>query len=211
MGLTARAHKHAPSKEKPMATDPLQRFIDEVPSAWGPLSTETVSRIRGLLARLAQAPATEPWVAALRQDHPESRELHRDPEHGFLLLAHVERKGRTRPPHDHGRGWVIYAVLSGEMEMGTFARIEDPEAGPRLVKREACTLRAGDVRVYLPGDIHDTRHLTDEVLVLRFTSRDLAQEEREGWLTRYALGSERVYTRRVEAAAGSSPISTRCS
>lgn len=169
-----------------MLNDSLQRFIHETRSTWGPLSTALASGIRRHLGELAQAPADEDWLAALLRDHPETRELHRDPDHGFLLLAHAERQGHQRPPHDHGRGWVVYAVLRGEMEMGTYARIEDPATGARLVKRESYTLRPGDARVYLPGDIHDTRYLTGEVLVLRFTSCDLAVEEREGWLKRYA-------------------------
>ena len=169
-----------------MPNDSLQRFIHETRSTWGPLSTALASGIRQDLGELAQAPADEDWLAALLRDHPETRELHRDPDHGFLLLAHAERQGHQRPPHDHGRGWVVYAVLRGEMEMGTYARIEDPATGARLVKRESYTLRPGDARVYLPGDIHDTRYLTGDVLVLRFTSCDLAEEEREGWLRRYA-------------------------
>jgi len=167
-----------------MATDSLQRFIDATRSAWRPLDTALAAGCRERLSALVQAPESEAWLAGLLRDRPANRELHRDPEHGFLLLAHAERQGHVRAPHDHGRGWVVYAVLRGEMEMGTFARVED-EAGPRLVKREATTLRAGDCRVYLPGDIHDTRYLSGEVLVLRFTSRDLLQEEREGWLRRY--------------------------
>ena len=168
-----------------MPNDSLQRFIQDAHSAWGPLSTALAARIRQQLGELAQAPANEGWLAALLRDLPATRELHRDPDHGFLLLAHAERQGHHRPPHDHGRGWVVYAVLRGEMEMGTFARIQDEKHEPRLVKRESYTLRPGEARVYLPGDIHDTRYLTGEVLVLRFTSCDLAQEERQGRLARY--------------------------
>lgn len=169
-----------------MPNPSLHRFIRETRAAWGPLDSGLAARCRLLLEDLARAPEDEPWRAELRRDLPETRELHRDPEHGFLLLAHAERQGHHRPPHDHGRGWVVYAVLRGEMEMGTYARIEDPDGKPRLVKREATTLRAGDARVYLPGDIHDTRYLSGEVQVLRFTSCDLAEEERGGWLTRYS-------------------------
>ena len=182
-----------------MPNESLNRFIDDARAAWGPLSTGLAARLRQGLAALAQAPE-EPWIADLIHDQPETRELHRDPEHGFLLLAHAERQGHHRPPHDHGRGWVAYAVLRGEMEMGTYARIEDPQSGPRLVKRESYTLRPGDARVYLPGDIHDTRYLSGEVLVLRFTSCDLAEEEKAGWLKRYA--DPAVCDRRAEPMAG---------
>jgi len=40
--------------------------------------------------------------------------------------------------------------------------------------------------VYLPGDIHDTRCVSDSVLMLRLTSCDLKQEEKLGYMTRYA-------------------------
>jgi hypothetical protein len=172
-------------EEEPMAQDSLQRFIEDARSAWGPLNTELAARIRHFLETLTQAPETEDWLAALLRDRPESRELHRDPEHGFMLLAHAGRQGHCRPPHDHGSGWVVYAVQHGEMEMGTFARIEDPLGGARLVKREAYRLRAGECRVYLPGDLHDTRYLSGEILIFRFTSCDLGQEEREGRLRRH--------------------------
>lgn len=46
-------------------------------------------------------------------------ELYRDPEQGFILLAHSEKKDLYRVPHDHGGGWVISAVQSGEIEMKT--------------------------------------------------------------------------------------------
>jgi hypothetical protein len=168
-----------------MTQDSLERFIEAARSAWGPLSSGLVSTLRPRLAELSQAPEDEPWLAALLRDLPETRELHRDPDHGFLLLAHAEKRGHHRPPHDHGQGWVLYAVLRGEMEMGTFARIEDEATGPRLVKRGSTILRPGDARAYLPGDIHDTRYLSGEVVVLRFTSCDLAREEQEGRLRRY--------------------------
>ncbi len=153
----------------------------------GPLTTETVGRARQLVEELARAPEAEPWLAALLRDPTEGRELYRDPEHGFLLLAHAEREGRYRAPHDHGRGWVIYAVQHGEMEMGSYARVIDAEGAVRLVQRDTSRVRAGECRVYLPGEIHDTRCVSSDVLMLRFTSCDLKVEDREGRLTRYAL------------------------
>lgn len=159
--------------------------------------TETVVRVQRLMEEFARAPQTEPWLAALLRDPTEGRELYRDPEHGFLLLAHTEREGRYRAPHDHGRGWVIYAVQHGEMEMGSYARltdvtdvtdVTDARSTASLVRRDVSRVRAGECRVYLPGDIHDTRCVSRDVLMLRLTSCDLKLEDREGRLTRYALG-----------------------
>jgi hypothetical protein len=93
-----------------------------------------------------------------------------------------------RSPHDHGRGWVIYAVQRGEMEMGTYARVQEADGRVRLVKRDTSALRAGDARVYLPGDIHDTRCMSGPCLLLRFTERDLKAEQEVQRLTRYVRG-----------------------
>lgn len=169
-----------------MTVNSLQDFIEGVRSAWGPLTSELVAASRGQAERLLRASPNEPWLAELVRDRPASVELYRDPEHGFILLNHTESAGLYRPPHDHGRSWVIYAVQSGEMEMRTYARVDDPATGVRLVQRDSTTVRAGEVQVYLPGDIHDTRCLTERAMLYRFTERDLRVEDRqEHRLTRY--------------------------
>lgn len=102
--------------------------------------------------------------------------------------------GQYRPPHDHGRGWVIYGVQQGEMEIGTYSRVQEPDGSGRLVRRETYLLRPGETRVYLPGDIHDTRCTKGPVLYYRFTDRDLKKEESEGHkITRY-VQSNGVWT-----------------
>ncbi|MFN3520680.1 MAG: hypothetical protein ACK4YQ_00415 [Phenylobacterium sp.] len=171
-----------------MVGDALFDCVDAIRADWGPLSSRLVDACRRRLEVLAAAPASESWLSELHRAGPASRELHRDAEHGFMLLAHTETEGLYRPPHDHGRGWVIYAVQSGEVEMGSYARVQDEDGRVRLVKRDASVVRAGQARVYLPGDIHDTRCLTRTALLLRFTDRDLKRED----------GEERRMTRYVE-------------
>ncbi|HKU39294.1 MAG TPA: hypothetical protein VJR89_14130 [Polyangiales bacterium] len=168
-----------------MAHDALSNFIENTRAAFGPLTTELVSTVRDELEQLTAAPGSEPWLRALHDAAPASQELHRDSTHGFVLLAHSEATDLYRPPHDHGRGWVIYALQRGEMEIGTYARVEDPDGRVRLVQRDASPLRAGEARIYLPGDIHDTRCVRGPSLLFRFTDRDLKREDREGRLTRY--------------------------
>jgi hypothetical protein len=126
---------------------------------------------------LLQALPDEEWLSGLYRDAPPSRELVRDPENGFVLLAHTEPLGLYRPPHDHGRSWVIYAVVSGESEMGTYGRVEDPDGTIRLVKRNSTLVKPGQMQVYLPGDIHDTRCVSGPALLYRFTERDLKKED----------------------------------
>lgn len=163
----------------------LETFIAAVKSVWGPLTTEMVTQCQTLLQKLTQTPITEEWLADLHRDLPEDKQLYRDPEHDFLLNAYAEQQERYRVPHDHGAGWVVYAVLHGEMEMGTYARMTDPNGKVRLVRRDVQRVRAGDCMVYLPGDIHDTRCISTNALLLRFTSCDLKRESKEGRMTRY--------------------------
>ena len=72
------------------------------------------------------------------------------------------------------------------MEMGTYARITDHDGSVRLVQRDTTRLRAGEARVYLPWDIHDTRCVSGPSLLFRLTERDLKKEDREAHqVTRY--------------------------
>ena len=169
-----------------MDQDAVARFAGRVHAAWGPVSSELVATCREALAALTLADPAEAWVAALHAERPETRELVRDAEHGFMLLAHTESEGLYRPPHDHGRAWVVYAVLSGALEIGTYGRASGADGAVRLVRRDSSALRPGEARAYLEGDIHDTCCRSETSIVLRFTERDLRHEDRvEGKVTRY--------------------------
>lgn len=168
-----------------MEKDSLTKFIEKIRQAWGPLDSKLVLRSQALLEELARAPETEPWLKELQGDLRESRELYRDPEHGFMLLAHTEHEGLYRNPHDHGSGWVIYAVQSGEMEMGTYGRIVNEQGEVKVVRREKYSVKSGQSRVYLPGDIHDTKCISKSVLMLRLTSCDLKAEMQARRMQRY--------------------------
>jgi predicted metal-dependent enzyme (double-stranded beta helix superfamily) len=164
----------------------LETFAHAVSADWGPLSTELIDGVRQHLERLLRAPATEGWLDTLHRDAPPSHEMYRDPGQRFVLLAHTEPTGLYRPPHDHGRSWVIYGVQQGESVMTTYARVKDPNGTVRLVRRESTTVRPGQVQVYLPGDIHDTRCTFGPALIYRFTERDLKKEDsQEHRITRY--------------------------
>jgi hypothetical protein len=169
-----------------MAKNSLEKFIEGVRQIWGPLTSEVVAGCRQHLEELVKTPSMEEWLAALHREAPAYNEMYRDPTRGFVLLAHTEHVGLYRPPHDHGRGWVIYAIQQGEVEMGTYARIEDPDGSVKLVKRDSTLVRPGQVQVYLPGDIHDTRCISGPALLFRFTERDLKKEDKEEHrVTRY--------------------------
>ena len=169
-----------------MAKNALERFVEDVRADWGPLSTEVVAACTHHMRLLLQADILEPWLAGLHREQPLARELYRDPDHGFVLMAHSEPAELYRPPHDHGRSWVIYGVQQGESEMSTYGRVRAAGAQPRLVKRNTARVEAGGVEVYLPGDIHDTRCSRGPALLFRFTERDLKIEDKvEGKITRY--------------------------
>jgi hypothetical protein len=178
----------------------LQTFTDGVRSAWGPLTTELVETCQRRMEAMLAAPAGEAWLAALHRNAPANEELYRDPEHGFVLLAHTEQAGLYRSPHDHGRSWVIYGIQHGEVEMNTYARVQEPGGEVRLVKRSSTLVCAGQAQVYLPGDIHDTRCVSDKALLFRFTERDLRVEDRQHRrLTRY-VARNGVWTTGLAAA-----------
>ncbi len=179
--------------------DSLETFIEKVRLTWGPLSSELVASCCRYSEELLMAQAAEGWLAALLRDAPANQELYRDPLHGFVLLAHAEYAGLYRPPHDHGRGWVIYAVRQGEIEMATYVRIQDPDGKGRLVKRDATLVRAGQVKVFLPGDIHDTRCVTGPALLFCFTERDLKKEDSEDGRVRRYVERDGVWTDQAAA------------
>lgn len=163
----------------------LERALSTLHGSWGSPRTPLVTLARLQLETLVRAPRSEAWLASVLATDASDVELYRDPEHGFVLLSHLEEPGTFRPPHDHGEGWVVYAVLSGEVEMGTFGRVTDEAGRVRLVERDRAVLRPGDCRVYLPGDVHDSRARTTARL-LRLTSCDLREEASTGRLTRFS-------------------------
>ena len=169
-----------------MAKNTLEKSMAAISALWGPLSSELVEGCRLHIESLTKACPDEPWLANLYREQPSSRELYRDPLHEFVLLAHFEKSGLYRSPHDHGRSWVIYGVQHGESEMGTYARVDDDLGKARLVKRNSTLVTPGQVQVYLPGDIHDTLCVVGPALLFRFTERDLRREDvADHQVTRY--------------------------
>ncbi len=171
-----------------MQNSGLERFIASVSTCWTGLNSQTTESVRQLLVELTQSGADEPWLRDILLERPAAKELYRDARHGFILLAHTEQKGMYRPPHNHGAGWVFYAVQSGEMAMTTFAQITDCRGDTQLVSRGTDVLHSGQCRVFLPGDIHDTRCLSDGFVQYRLTSTDFKKELQEGRMVRFGSG-----------------------
>lgn len=163
----------------------LEKFIASVTKAWGPFNSETVGDCNRLLAELAQNAAKEGWAAEMLRQPLAEKELYRDSVRGFVLMAHTAEQGQYRPPHDHGSGWVIYAVAAGEVEMSTYHRAVSPKGQLHLVRRETYRMQPGGCKTFLPEDIHETLCRSEKALLLRFTSCDLREEERAGRIIRY--------------------------
>lgn len=64
--------------------------------------------------------------------------------------------------------------------MGTYGRIPIENGEQLLVQRDSYRVRQGESRVYLPGDIHDTKCISSSVLMLRLTSVDLKERKKKG-------------------------------
>lgn len=169
-----------------MTPTSLDSFVSAASSAWTIGGSELVGICRAALVKLAGANESEAWLAGLLAEKPASRELHRHPAHGFVLLAHAENEGLYRPPHDHGRAWVVYAVQSGELEVGIYSKVTQSDGTVILEEEGRSVLRPGEARAYLPGEVHDTRCLSSTALLFRFTERDLRHEDQvEGKVTRF--------------------------
>lgn len=166
-------------------TSTLDRVIESIRTHWKGLDTQTIVHTREQLTLLTQASISEPWLTELHKNQAPGVELYRDPEHGFILLAHVEKQGLYRMPHNHGAGWVFYAVQHGQMQMSTYLQITNPSGETRLVSRGENKVEQGEVNVYLTGDIHDTLCLSEYVLMFRLTSSDFEEEKRAGRLIRF--------------------------
>ncbi|PCK32906.1 hypothetical protein [Pseudoalteromonas piscicida] len=163
----------------------LDRIINDIKANWSGLNSSTTVTIRELLSELTESSQHEPWLESIMRERLAAKTLYRDPKYGFMLLVHAEDKGTYRPPHDHGAGWVFYAVQSGVMEMTTYKSITTANGKTHLVSRGKETLKAGDCRVFLPGDIHDTHCLTDDFIQYRLTSCDFKEEKRSGRMIQY--------------------------
>ncbi|MBU2970771.1 hypothetical protein KO527_15575 [Pseudoalteromonas sp. C2R02] len=174
-----------------MNNSALNQFIAEVSQIWGPLTSDLTKESKRLLEILAKACINESWVKTLLDKNEAESEIFRSKEHGFILQAHIEHKGDRSPPHDHGNGWVLYATVQGQVEMGIFHKIVQPDGTLKVIQKDKYIQQAGQCNVYLEGDIHDTTTHQNNTLMLRLTSCDFHQEFNEGRLIRYLSNSEK--------------------
>jgi predicted metal-dependent enzyme (double-stranded beta helix superfamily) len=105
--------------------------------------------------------------------------LHRDPELGFCVLAHINREPRSSPPHDHGSSWAIYGQATAYTDMTEYRRL-GAGAGPGDAKLEVSRryrLEPGHAGLYDVGAIHAIAY-GDDARFVRVTGADLEQVPR---------------------------------
>lgn len=163
------------------------RFIEAMRSAWaaGQDATLPTRGQRLMEALLRETPPDERWSATLLAERPAARELHRDPDYGFIQMGHFYEAGYGGRPHEHGPHWVLYGVYRGTVDISTYRRVDGGSGtGPtQLEVIETVRLTAGTVMPYLPGAIHSPRALDPQgSVVLRFLSADIDAIERFRYL-----------------------------
>ena len=164
------------------AESSFDRYIAEIRSVWcDGKDPQLPFKVRASMEKmLASTSPDEPWMAELLREAKPSRELYRDPDHGFIQMGHVHQQGHGNTPHDHGPCWVVYGSYSGMTEIALYRRTDDGTEPGRatLEKKDLNRLSPGVAYPYLPGDIHATRAVQGPALVFRFLSYDLEKIQR---------------------------------
>jgi hypothetical protein len=164
----------------------LEKFIKETKNTWA-LDVKSLFKIRELFTHLIRDEDFCKNLLEKKDQLNQGMELHRDQDHGFILLAYIELKDMYRIPHNHGNSWVLYGVVDGVIQMRNYLNLSKKDGDQQLTLKNSEILKAQDCRVYYPGEIHDTKALSDEVIILRLTSSDLKVEESLGRMQRFKL------------------------
>jgi predicted metal-dependent enzyme (double-stranded beta helix superfamily) len=178
------------SAAKPMNS--LERYIQEIRSIWSDgKDPQLPFQVKVLMERLFTSTSLdESWMAELIREGKPSKELFRDPQHGFIQMGHVHQQGHKNTPHDHGPCWVVYGSYRGVTEITTYRRTDDGrEPGKASLEvKEVHRLSPGVTYPYLAGDIHSIYAVETPAVVFRFLSYDLEKIERH----RYNLATGTV-------------------
>src|SRR5215470_9214979 len=131
-------------------------------------------QVRSRLERLLQNPD---FVRLHCEDAPRGLHvLYEDPGLGFQILAHINDKGRTSPPHDHGASWAIYGQATKHTDMTEWERVDGgtglDDSKLRPVKQYK--LMPGQAGIYQDGAIHSISY-PDQARFIRVTGTNLDQ------------------------------------
>jgi hypothetical protein len=144
------------------ANNTLEKYIAQVRAVWGDgTDPQLPFKVAAMMERLFTSTSPDdPWMAELIRDGKPSRELYRDPDHGFIQMGHIHKQGHGNQPHDHGPCWVVYGSYKGVTEITKYKRTDDGSQSD------------------LQGDIHSTNAVKGPGVVFRFLSYDLDKIER---------------------------------
>ncbi len=159
--------------------------IEKIRESLQDLSMKSILSAQSVLQALALDPEFLDQIKWELGDPSKSVEMYRNNSSGFVLLAYSEIQGTYRVPHNHGDAWVIYSVAAGNIEMGNYFKVAQSNRKPQLILKNREVLANGDTRIYYPGEIHDTRCVSERAIILRLTSSDLKEEELHGRMQRF--------------------------
>lgn len=136
----------------------------------GPAGREAVR------AKLEQLLKEEAFVAEYcgPDAKPGIQTIYRCGETGFNVLVHVYEKGKSGPPHDHGKSWAIYGQAAGKTIMTIWKRLDDGSDSGRanIEKDRSFELDPGMAGKFEVGDIHSIE-ICDGSKFVRVTGTDL--------------------------------------
>lgn len=158
----------------------IDNVVNKLKNSWDSMDINSLEEIQRLIKELALEGLDKSLDYSSK-----GIELYRDNELGFVLTAYSEIIDTYRIPHNHGDGWVIYCVVEGTVEMGNYFNWEKSTGRSQLILKDKIILNSGDVKIYYPSDIHDTKCLSQNALILRLTSCYLKVEEAEGRMKRF--------------------------
>ena len=119
--------RHTMAVQEQKAGSTLENYIAAVRSVWGDgKDPQLPFKVKALMEKLfASTSPDDPWMAELIRDGKPSRELYRDPDHGFIQMGHIHKQGHGNQPHDHGPCWVVYGSYKGVTEITKYKRTDD--------------------------------------------------------------------------------------
>lgn len=120
---------------------------------------ETITdRLRGILCELINDDRIHlpECVFACAGDHYARRELHRDPERGYSVLAMTWPPGQGTPVHDHDGRWCVEAVWQGRIEVVQYELLETRGEHFHLEPRTTMTTGVGSAGSLIPPHEYHT-------------------------------------------------------
>ena len=105
--------------------------------------------------------------------------LYKDEDLEFVVLAHINDKANSSPPHDHGNSWAVYGQATEYTDMSEYRRLDGNEGDgeAKLEQVKAYRLTPGKAGLYDVRAIHAINY-PENARFLRVTGRELELEPR---------------------------------